>query len=61
MLLIVCNKDRVKTTTYHFHLTIVAIEQQKLGVYETIVECNPHDGERTLEEFVLTDRKPLGM
>ncbi|PWA62440.1 40S ribosomal protein S13 [Artemisia annua] len=64
------NKDRVKTlsqakfrrckyhkmtTAYHFYLTIVAIEQGKLGVYETIVECNPHDGARTLEKFVLTD------
>ncbi|GJR96841.1 40S ribosomal protein S13 [Tanacetum coccineum] len=46
------------TTMYVFYMTILAIEQGILGIYETKVECGFHDGSRTLCMFVLTDRKP---
>ncbi|PWA99814.1 40S ribosomal protein S13 [Artemisia annua] len=48
------------TTEYVFYMTILAIEQGILGIYETKVECDFHNGSRTLCKFELTDRKPIG-
>nr|GEW25150.1 hypothetical protein [Tanacetum cinerariifolium] len=42
------------------HVKKEAIEEGILGVYETIVACNPIDGRRTLIEFSLSSRKPIG-
>lgn len=40
-------------------MTIEAIEQGKLGVYEVSVECDSANGARTLSKFVLTNRTPV--
>nr|XP_043627719.1 uncharacterized protein LOC122599294 isoform X2 [Erigeron canadensis] len=45
---------------YFFYMSIEAIEEGNLGVYETIVKCSRDDGRRTLLKFVLTDRTPAG-
>nr|XP_043619374.1 uncharacterized protein LOC122591214 [Erigeron canadensis] len=44
---------------YYFYMTIEAIEEGNLGVYETKVVCN-NDGRRTLSKFLLTNRTPAG-
>nr|XP_043611367.1 uncharacterized protein LOC122582998 [Erigeron canadensis] len=50
-----------ETKDYFFYLTIEAIEEGNLGVYEAIVVCSRDDGSRKLLKFVLTDRAPAGM
>ncbi|GJU57495.1 aldehyde oxidase GLOX [Tanacetum coccineum] len=46
--------------SYHFYMTIEAIEEGNLGTYLAEVICNSSDGARTLCKFVLTDQEPLG-
>ncbi|GJY44188.1 40S ribosomal protein S13 [Tanacetum coccineum] len=48
------------TKGYYFYMTIEAIEEGNLGIYEAEVLCNSDDGSRTLSKFVLTDRTPVG-
>ncbi|GJS69998.1 hypothetical protein Tco_0702839 [Tanacetum coccineum] len=38
----------------------MAVEEEKLGIYEARVICNRFGGEMILCQFVLTDRKPFG-
>ena len=42
-------------------MTIEAVEQGKLGVYEITLRCNLDDGAIVLDTFFLTDREPSGM
>ena len=46
---------------YYFTIIIEAIEEGKVGVYETKVKLDWEDGTKSLSTFVLTDRKLLGM
>nr|GEY09312.1 hypothetical protein [Tanacetum cinerariifolium] len=46
---------------YYFYMTIEAIEEGNLAIYEAEVLCNNDDGSRTLSKFVLTDRTPVGL
>ncbi|GKB35271.1 hypothetical protein Tco_0880213, partial [Tanacetum coccineum] len=46
--------------SYHFYMTIEAIEEGNLGTYLAEVICNSSGGARTLCKFVLTDQEPLG-
>lgn len=45
---------------YLFYMTIEAVEQGKLGVYEITLRCNLDDGAIVLDTFFLTDREPSG-
>ncbi|PWA60352.1 AMMECR1 domain-containing protein [Artemisia annua] len=45
---------------YLFYMTIEAVEQGKLGVYEIELRCNLKDGAIVLDSFVLEDREPSG-
>ena len=53
----------VKTDeAYYFFMTIEAIEEGNLGVYEAKVNCDIYDDVRiTLSKFILSDRTPVGM
>ncbi|GKA09137.1 hypothetical protein Tco_0688468 [Tanacetum coccineum] len=46
---------------YHFYLTIEAIEEGNLGIYEAEVLCESVAYWRSLCKFNLTNRKPFGM
>ncbi|GJS67124.1 hypothetical protein Tco_0681688 [Tanacetum coccineum] len=46
---------------YHFYLTIEAIEEGNLGIYEAEVHCESAGYSRSLYKFNLTNRKPFGM
>ncbi|GJX53970.1 hypothetical protein Tco_0282339, partial [Tanacetum coccineum] len=47
---------------YYFFMTIEAIEEGNLGVYEAKVNVNINDDVRiTLSKFILSDRTPIGM
>ncbi|GJS95729.1 hypothetical protein Tco_0802697 [Tanacetum coccineum] len=46
---------------YLFYVTLEAIEQGNLGVYETTIKCEFDDGAINLDTFILMDHKPSGM
>ncbi|GKA49328.1 hypothetical protein Tco_0742401, partial [Tanacetum coccineum] len=46
---------------YYFNVTIEAIEEGNLGIYEAEVFCESVGYSRSLYKFNLTNRKPLGM
>nr|GFB47988.1 hypothetical protein [Tanacetum cinerariifolium] len=52
-----CKYQRFKNS-YCFYMTIEAIEEGILGVYESIVECYATDGRTRLVHFILTNRRP---
>ncbi|KAL6560156.1 hypothetical protein OROHE_006394 [Orobanche hederae] len=56
-----CAYIKMRGTEYYFYMTIEAIEEGKLGVYETKVRLEWDDGSKSLCNFVLTDRTPRGM
>ncbi|PWA43040.1 hypothetical protein CTI12_AA502040 [Artemisia annua] len=45
---------------YHFYLTIEAIEEGNVGIYEAEVTCEAFRCSRYLYKFNLTNRKPFG-
>ncbi|GKC86923.1 hypothetical protein Tco_1147572, partial [Tanacetum coccineum] len=53
-----CSYIKMDGTNYYFHMTIEAMEDEKLGVYETKVNLKWDDGRKSLAKFVLTDRTP---
>ncbi|KAL6575266.1 ribosomal 40S subunit protein S13 [Orobanche minor] len=55
-----CAYIKMRGTEYFFYMTIEAIEEGKLGVYETKVRLEWDDGSKSLCKFVLTDRTPRG-
>ncbi|GJS07586.1 hypothetical protein Tco_0364382 [Tanacetum coccineum] len=55
-----CAYIKMRRTEYYFYMTIEAIEEGKLGVYETKVRLEWEDGRKSLCNFVLTDHTPRG-
>ncbi|PWA98035.1 30S ribosomal protein S15 [Artemisia annua] len=55
-----CAYIKMRGSEYYFYMTIEAVEEGKLGVYETKVRLEWDDGSKSLSNFVLTDRTPRG-
>ncbi|GKE06051.1 hypothetical protein Tco_1398069, partial [Tanacetum coccineum] len=55
-----CAYIKMRRAEYYFYMTIEAIEEGKLGVYETKVRLEWEDGRKSLCNFLLTDRTPRG-
>ncbi|GJU26759.1 hypothetical protein Tco_1165380 [Tanacetum coccineum] len=45
---------------YYFLMTIEAMEEGNLGVYEVHASCRRFDGRLTLSKFILTNHTPIG-